>query len=151
MMTYDDMLWRLAMTTCDDDMLWRHAITTCYDAMLWWHAMWWHAMITCYELKCYDDMLCDDMLWWHTMTTCYDDMMRRRRVREEVGGEEWRHPIKNKNPNLRMWGKTARLGKNTISVDFQMIFNQNEPNLVLTRGTTIKTGILTLIEIWWVP
>ena len=35
--------------------------------------------------------------------------------------------------------------------DFQMIFHQNGPNLLLTRGTTIKTGILTPVEFWWVP
>ena len=35
--------------------------------------------------------------------------------------------------------------------DFLLIFNQNGPNLLLTRGTTIKTGILTPIEFWWVP
>ena len=35
--------------------------------------------------------------------------------------------------------------------DFQMIFHQHEPNLLLIRGTTIKTGILTLLEFWWVP
>ena len=28
---------------------------------------------------------------------------------------------------------------------------QNLCNLLLTRGTTIKTGILTLLEFWWVP
>ena len=33
---------------------------------------------------------------------------------------------------------------------FQMIFDQNGHNLLLTRGTTIKTGILTLIEFGWV-
>ena len=48
-------------------------------------------------------------------------------------------------------GKTTLLRKNMICHDFQMIFNQNGPNLLLTRGTTIKTGILTLIEFWWVP
>ena len=35
--------------------------------------------------------------------------------------------------------------------DFQMIFHQNGPNLLLNRETTIRTGILTLIEFWWVP
>ena len=34
---------------------------------------------------------------------------------------------------------------------FQIIFDQYGPNLLLTRGTTIKTGILTPIEFWWVP
>ena len=34
--------------------------------------------------------------------------------------------------------------------DFQMIFVQNGPNLLLNRGTTIKTGILALVEFWWV-
>ena len=34
--------------------------------------------------------------------------------------------------------------------DFRMIFDQNGPNLLLTWGTTIKTGILTPIEFWWV-
>ena len=47
--------------------------------------------------------------------------------------------------------KTALLRKNMIFNDFQMIFHQNEPNLLLTRGTTIKTGILTPVEFWWVP
>ena len=41
--------------------------------------------------------------------------------------------------------------KNLIFYDFQMIFNHNGTNLLLTRGTTIKTGILTPIEFWWVP
>ena len=35
--------------------------------------------------------------------------------------------------------------------DFQMIFDQHGPNLLSTRGTTIKTSILTPIEFWWVP
>ena len=41
--------------------------------------------------------------------------------------------------------------KNMIFDNFSMIFHQNGPNLLLTRGTTIKTGILTPIEFWWVP
>ena len=41
--------------------------------------------------------------------------------------------------------------RNTIVDDFQMILHRNGPNLLLNRGTTIKTGILTLIEFWWVP
>ena len=41
--------------------------------------------------------------------------------------------------------------KNMILHDFQMIFDQNGPNLLLTRGTTIKTGILTPVEFWWIP
>ena len=47
--------------------------------------------------------------------------------------------------------KTLLLRKTMIFDDFQMIFHQNGPNLLLTRGTTIKTGILTPIEFWWVP
>ena len=47
--------------------------------------------------------------------------------------------------------KTAILNKNMIFADFQMIFHQNGPNLLLNRGTTIKTGILTPVEFWWVP
>ena len=47
--------------------------------------------------------------------------------------------------------KTSLLRKNMIFDDFQMIFHQNGPNLLLTRGTTIKTGILTPVEFWWVP
>ena len=47
--------------------------------------------------------------------------------------------------------KTTLLRKNMIFDDFQMIFYQNGPNLLLTRGTTIKTGILTPVEFWWVP
>ena len=35
--------------------------------------------------------------------------------------------------------------------DLLMIFNKHWTNLLLTRGTTIKTSILTLIEFWWVP
>ena len=46
--------------------------------------------------------------------------------------------------------KTFLFKKNMIFDDFQMIFHQNGPNLLLTRGTTIRTGILTLIEFWWV-
>ena len=47
--------------------------------------------------------------------------------------------------------KSSTFEKNLIFYDFQMIFHQNGPNLLLTRGTTIKTGILTPIEFWWVP
>ena len=47
--------------------------------------------------------------------------------------------------------KTALLTKNMFFVDFSMIFHQNGPDLLLTRGTTIRTGILTPIEFWWVP
>ena len=47
--------------------------------------------------------------------------------------------------------KTSLLRKNMIFDDFQMIFHQNGPNLLLNRGTTIKTGILTPVEFWWVP
>ena len=47
--------------------------------------------------------------------------------------------------------KTALFRKNLIFDDFQMIFHQNGPNLLLNRGTTIKTGILTPVEFWWVP
>ena len=47
--------------------------------------------------------------------------------------------------------KTTLLRKNIIFNDFQIIFYQNGPNLLLNRGTTIKTGILTPIEFWWVP
>ena len=32
----------------------------------------------------------------------------------------------------------------------ELFFYKNEHNLLLTRGTTIKTGILTPIEFWWV-
>ena len=46
--------------------------------------------------------------------------------------------------------KTQLCEKNIIFDDFSMIVHQNEPNLLLTRGTTIRTGILTLIEFWWV-
>ena len=41
--------------------------------------------------------------------------------------------------------------KNMIFDDFQMFFHQNGPNLLLTRGTTIRTGILTPVEFWWAP
>ena len=47
--------------------------------------------------------------------------------------------------------KNTTFVKNMIFDDFQMIFHQNGPNLLLTRGTTIKTGILTPVEFWWVP
>ena len=47
--------------------------------------------------------------------------------------------------------KNTPFQKNNDFDDFQMIFHQNGPNLLLTRATTIKTGILTAIEIWWVP
>ena len=47
--------------------------------------------------------------------------------------------------------KTAILLKNMSFDDFQIIFDQNGPNLLLTRGVTIKTGILTPTEFWWVP
>ena len=54
-------------------------------------------------------------------------------------------------PGAFLIGKTALFIKNMILYDFQMIFNQNGPNLLFTRGTTIKTGILTPVEFWWVP
>ena len=41
--------------------------------------------------------------------------------------------------------------KQRFFADLQMIVHQNGPNLLLTRGTTIKTGILTPVEFWWVP
>ena len=48
--------------------------------------------------------------------------------------------------------KNTPLKKKTLFLMiFQMIFHKNGPNLLLTRGTTIKTGILTPIEFWWVP
>ena len=47
--------------------------------------------------------------------------------------------------------KTRLFRKNMLFYDFQMIFHENGPNLLLTRGTTIKTGILTPVEFWWVP
>ena len=34
---------------------------------------------------------------------------------------------------------------------FLILLYQNGPNLLLSRGTTITSGILTLIEFWWVP
>ena len=43
------------------------------------------------------------------------------------------------------------LEKQLFFYDFEMVFHQNVPNLLLTRGTIIKTGILTPIEFWWVP
>ena len=47
--------------------------------------------------------------------------------------------------------KNTTFQTNMIFDDFQMICDQNGPNLILTRGTTIKTCILTPIEFWWVP
>ena len=47
--------------------------------------------------------------------------------------------------------KNSTFEKNMIFDDFQMIFHENGPNLLLNRGTTIKTGILTPVEFWWVP
>ena len=47
--------------------------------------------------------------------------------------------------------KNNTLPKNMILYAFQMIFYKNGPNLQLTRRTTIKTGILTPVEFWWVP
>ena len=41
--------------------------------------------------------------------------------------------------------------KNMMFDDFSMICHQHGPNLLLNRGTTIRTGILTPIEFWWVP
>ena len=38
-----------------------------------------------------------------------------------------------------------------ILYDVQISLNKNVPNLLLTRGTTIKTCILTPLEFWWVP
>ena len=49
-------------------------------------------------------------------------------------------------PEGFLMGKTQLLIKNMILYNFQMIFHKNGPNLLLTRGTTIKTGILTPIE-----
>ena len=47
--------------------------------------------------------------------------------------------------------KTLLLQANMLFYDFQIIFDQNGPNLLFTRGTIIKTGILTLVEFRWVP
>ena len=47
--------------------------------------------------------------------------------------------------------KNSTFEKDSIFHDFLMVFHQNGPDLLLTRGTTIKTGILTLVEFWWVP
>ena len=47
--------------------------------------------------------------------------------------------------------KNSTFEKNMIFDDFQMIFDHNGPNLLLNRGTTIKTSILTPVEFWWVP
>ena len=47
--------------------------------------------------------------------------------------------------------KTALLKKHILFYYFQMSFDHHGPNLLLTRGTTIKTGILTPVEFWWVP
>ena len=47
--------------------------------------------------------------------------------------------------------KTALLRKTINSNDFSIVFYEHGPNLLLTRGTTIKTGILPLIEFLWVP
>ena len=41
--------------------------------------------------------------------------------------------------------------KNLIFYDIQIFSNQHGPNLLLIRGTTIKIGILTPVEFWWVP
>ena len=54
-------------------------------------------------------------------------------------------------PGAFFSGKNITFVKKMIFDYFQMIFHQNGPNLLLTRGTTIRTGILTLIEFWWVP
>ena len=42
--------------------------------------------------------------------------------------------------------KTRPSGKNIIFMDFPMIFHQNEPNMLLNRGTINETGILDPIE-----
>ena len=47
--------------------------------------------------------------------------------------------------------KTTHSRKNVIFDDFQMKFDQHVFNLLLNRGTTIKTSILTVVEFWWVP
>ena len=54
-------------------------------------------------------------------------------------------------PGFFFLRKTTLLRKNIIFYDFSMIFHQNGPNLVLTRGIIIKTGILPPVELWWVP
>ena len=43
--------------------------------------------------------------------------------------------------------KNNTFNKKTCFFYFSMIFHQNEHNLLLTRGTTIRTGILTPIEL----
>ena len=40
--------------------------------------------------------------------------------------------------------------KSLFVCDCLLIFHQNGCNLLLTQGTTIKTAILTLVEVWWV-
>ena len=54
-------------------------------------------------------------------------------------------------PGFFLLRKTTLLRKNIMFNSFSIIFHQNGPNLLLTRGTTIKTGILTTVEFWWVP
>ena len=54
-------------------------------------------------------------------------------------------------PGAFFIGKTSLFRKNMIFDNLSMIFHQNGPNLLLTRGTIIKTGILTPVEFWWVP
>ena len=54
-------------------------------------------------------------------------------------------------PRVLFIQKNNTFAKKHVLYDFQMVFVQNGSNLLLTRGTTIKTGILTLIEFWWVP
>ena len=47
--------------------------------------------------------------------------------------------------------KTSLLRRNIVLNICSMIFHEHGPKLLLTRGTTVKTGILTLLEFWWVP
>ena len=47
--------------------------------------------------------------------------------------------------------KTTLFRKKHLFEHFQLFFHKNGPNLLLTWGTTIKTGILTPVEFWWVP
>ena len=54
-------------------------------------------------------------------------------------------------PGAFFLGKTFLLSKKKIVYNLFNIVCQNGPKLLLTRATTIKTGILTPVEFWWVP
>ena len=50
--------------------------------------------------------------------------------------------------NITLGEKQKETKKHMLFDKFQMMLHEIEPNLLLTRGTIIKTCILTPVEFW---